>query len=68
MHTDPAKPTRVAAALDTTAAANYLALAPATLKRWRVTGTGPVYVKAGTKVVYLVADLDAFLLAHRVSA
>lgn len=54
------------AALATTDAAYYIGLAPATLKKWRVTGDGPPYVKIGTRIVYLVEDLHAWLLAHRI--
>ena len=32
-----------------------------TLERWRVEGTGPAYVKAGRKVLYRPADIEAWL-------
>lgn len=57
-----------AGALDTIDAAAYTGIARATLKKWRAVGTGPAYVRAGAKIVYLVEDLDEFLRAHRVSA
>ena len=45
-------------------AANYLGVHYATLTRWASTGTGPAYIKVGTRVRYRVADLDAYL-AHQ---
>lgn len=62
--TSESSPDRVT--LTPTEAAHYIGLAAATLKKWRVTGDGPSYVKAGSRVVYLVKDLDAWLLANRV--
>lgn len=56
-------------ALDTTETGAYLGnVAPATLKKWRAQGTGPDYVKVGTRVVYRVEDLDKWLRDNRVSA
>lgn len=55
-------------ALDTIDAAAYTGIARATLKKWRVVGTGPTYVRVGSKIVYLVDDLDAFLRSHRVAS
>ena len=54
------------AALSTPDAARYIGLAYATLKKWRSTGDGPPYVRLGTRVVYLVVDLDDWLYAHRI--
>lgn len=54
------------AALPTPDAARYIGLASSTLKKWRCTGDGPSYVRLGTRVVYLVADLDDWLYAHRI--
>lgn len=42
-------------------AASYLGVHYATLTRWARTGTGPAYIKVGTRVRYKVADLDAYL-------
>jgi hypothetical protein len=36
-----------------------------TLERWRIEGTGPVYVKAGRKVLYLPRDVEEWLLETR---
>jgi len=47
----------------TSAAARYLALHVGTLANWRVRGVGPRYWKIGTKVIYKLTDLDAFVEA-----
>lgn len=54
------------AVLPTPEAARYIGLAYATLKRWRSTGHGPPYVRLGSRIVYLIEDLDAWLRAHRI--
>ncbi len=47
-------------------AAAYLGLSPSTLAKMRVRGDGPVYSKAGPRVVvYDVVDLDAFLTERK---
>lgn len=44
------------------AAADYLGLSASTLAKMRLRGDGPVYMKAGPRVVlYDRADLDAWL-------
>ncbi len=59
--------------LTTKEAAEYISVAPATLKKWRFQGQGPRFYRptapandpvsrAGAKVVrYLIEDLDAFI-------
>ena len=48
------------------AAAAYVQLSPSTLAKLRLRGDGPVYSKAGARVVvYDLADLDAWLAARR---
>lgn len=46
-------------------AAAYLKIQPQTLRRWRCSGSGPIYVRLGSsqrsKVVYRLADLDTWL-------
>src|SRR4051812_48243382 len=55
--------------LRTPEAAEYLGVGESTLEKWRCSGKGPVFERAGTRiVVYRVADLDAFLAARRVSS
>ena len=52
--------------LRTPEAAKYVGLSPSTLEKLRLTGNGPVYQKAGPKiVVYRAEDLDAWLNAGR---
>ena len=46
--------------LSTREAAQYLGVKPGTLEVWRSLGKGPRYVKLGARVVYEIADLDAF--------
>src|SRR4051794_36212350 len=55
--------------LRTPEAAQYLGVGESTLEKWRCCGQGPVFERAGTRiVVYRVADLDAFLAARRVNS
>jgi predicted DNA-binding transcriptional regulator AlpA len=52
--------------LRTPQAAAYVGLSTSTLEKFRLTGNGPAYQKAGPKiVVYRVEDLDAWLSAGR---
>lgn len=40
-------------------------ISTSTLAKWRLTGFGPAYSKAGRNVVYHVPDLDAWLASRR---
>jgi predicted DNA-binding transcriptional regulator AlpA len=52
--------------LRTPEAAAYVGLSSSTLEKLRLTGKGPIYHKAGPKiVVYRLEDLDAWLNSHR---
>jgi hypothetical protein len=51
--------------LDAAGAAGYVHLAPQTLARLRCEGGGPVFCRAGRKIVYCVEDLDAWLASRR---
>lgn len=51
--------------LETPEAAAYVGNATKTLEKWRVVGGGPRFIKNGRKVVYEVADLDAWLESRR---
>ena len=42
-------------------AAEYLGSKDRTLERWRHCGGGPPFVKVGRRVMYRLADLDAWL-------
>ena len=46
--------------LRTAEAARYLSLSPRTLEKHRTYGTVPAYRKIGGRVVYAVADLNAW--------
>ncbi len=35
-------------------------ISPRTLERWRWTGEGPAFVKIGGRVVYRIADVEAY--------
>ena len=47
--------------LRTAEAARLLSLSPRTLEKHRIYGTGPAYRKIGARVVYSVADLNAWV-------
>jgi molybdenum cofactor biosynthesis enzyme MoaA len=51
--------------LPTAPAAEYCGSAASTFEKLRLTGGGPLYSKIGRRVVYAVADLDAWLIANR---
>jgi predicted DNA-binding transcriptional regulator AlpA len=46
--------------LDNNQAADFLKLSPRTLEKHRVRGGGPRFRKFGRRVVYAVADLEAW--------
>jgi DNA-binding transcriptional MerR regulator len=48
-----------------TQAAEILGVNPRTLEGWRQRGEGPPFVKYGGRVVYEIADLEAFKVARR---
>jgi hypothetical protein len=52
--------------IDTAGAAAHLGLSARTLEKWRTQGRGPRYSRPGRRVVYRVADLDAYLEATAV--
>ena len=51
--------------LDTREAAAWLGLSPKTLERYRVSGEGPDFRKPGTRVHYLLEDLEAWASSRR---
>lgn len=51
--------------LRTDQAAKYTGTSVSALNKLRLTGGGPTYIKLGRTVVYDIADLDAWLDAHR---
>lgn len=55
-------PTLATTKLRAPQAASYVGLSPSTLAKMRLRGDGPIYSKAGPRVViYEKADLDAWL-------
>lgn len=46
-------------------AAERLGLSVRTMQQWRLTGAGPVFVKAGRCVLYKVSDLDQWIEERR---
>nr|WP_313023923.1 helix-turn-helix domain-containing protein [Pseudomonas lopnurensis] len=61
----PAQPQRY---LTNDEAAHYLRLSPRTLEKQRVIGGGPKFRKFGRRVMYAVADLDAWADARSYEA
>lgn len=61
-------PALAPAALGNAQAALYVGVAPGTLANWRARGEGPSYVRVGTRIVYRVADLDAWLASNVVKS
>ncbi len=51
--------------LSTREAAEWLGLSPRTLDRYRVSGAGPAFHRFGSRVRYLLADLEAWAAARR---
>jgi predicted site-specific integrase-resolvase len=45
--------------------AEALGVSVATLARWRCTGSGPTYIKAGGRIGYEAEDLEAFKARNR---
>lgn len=54
--------------LTTKEAAPLVGVRPKTLENWRVLGRGPVHIRAGTRVAYDVADIEAWKASHRVTS
>lgn len=51
--------------LTTKEAAIYTAIPASTLRKFRYEGRGPIYTKPAGRVLYDVADLDAFMDSGR---
>ncbi len=59
-------PTKKTPKLRSPAAAEYLGLSASTLAKMRLRGDGPIYAKAGPRVVvYDRADLESWLAARK---
>jgi predicted DNA-binding transcriptional regulator AlpA len=46
--------------------ADIVHASPRTIIRWRGEGLGPAYVKAGHRVLYRRADVEAWLESHKI--
>jgi hypothetical protein len=64
----PAKPVAPARYLTNDEAADFLRLSPRTLEKQRVIGGGPRFRKFGRRVMYSVADLEAWADARSFEA
>ncbi len=53
-------PAPVRAALDETELAKRWGLSVKTLQRWRQDQLGPVFCKLGSRVTYLISEIEAF--------
>jgi predicted DNA-binding transcriptional regulator AlpA len=53
------------AVLKTPEAADYCGSSASTLEKLRIYGGGPMFAKLGRRIVYKVADLDAWLDQNR---
>ena len=51
--------------LPTKEAAPKIGVSPGTLDNWRVKGLGPKFIKAGRRVLYDPADIEAWKAANR---
>ena len=51
--------------LDTKAAAPRAGVTAGTLENWRTAGLGPKFIKAGRRVMYDPADIEAWKEANR---
>jgi len=52
--------------MDTRQAAKFLNLKPQTLMNWRHRRCGPPYHRLGGRIIYDLADLEAYLARHRI--
>jgi hypothetical protein len=59
------KPAGPPGRMTTEPAADFLGVAPATLRYWRHAGIGPASYRLGSKVFYDLVDLDAWAAEQR---
>lgn len=53
---------------DTHEAARVMRLAPATLRKWRQIGQGPIFSKVHGKVLYSETDIHDYIIDRRVGS
>ena len=56
------------ALLTTAEVADLLQIAEITLRKWRLAGTGPRFVRCGTNVRYQKPDLEAWIASRTVAS
>jgi predicted DNA-binding transcriptional regulator AlpA len=66
IHTPPQTPNSPHGALREGDASRYLGMSRAWLRQSRMRGRGPAFIRIGRSVRYRLADLEAWLDAHRV--
>ena len=54
--------------LDTTQLAKAYGLAEVTLRKWRIAGTGPRFVRLGRCVRYRIADIESWVSSRTVGS
>lgn len=54
--------------LTTKKAAPRVGVSPGTLANWRIQGVGPKFIRAGARIVYDPADIEAWKATRRVSS
>ena len=52
--------------MNETQAGEYLGLSTRTLQRYRVDGSGPIYAKAGSRMIYDINDCDDWIASFKV--
>lgn len=50
--------------LTTREAARVLGMAEITLRKWRIHGTGPRFIRCGANIRYRITELDSWLTAR----
>lgn len=53
---------------DTKEAARVMRLSPATLRKWRQIGQGPIFAKVHGKVLYCGNDINDYIIDRRVNS
>lgn len=61
-----APPSQATASVDERDASRHIGFSPSWMRQARMRRSGPPFVKVGRTIRYRVADLEAWLLAHRV--
>ncbi|MEP9402221.1 helix-turn-helix domain-containing protein [Sphingomonas sp. VNH70] len=54
--------------LTTSQAAPRVGVSPGTLANWRVQGVGPKFIRAGARIAYDPADIEAWKATRRVGS